>query len=911
MSPLHALRCVGLGLCLALAVGWRLPAGAAPPDLTPRRVLGAAIGTCDNLTVANGRLYFSYDSATSGRELWVSDGTPEGTHLAADILPGPESSAPTHLTVSDQDLFFTASDDVFGNELWRLHLPTGAASLVRDINPGSDATSLSLLTSWNGLLWMNAEASSSTTPGLWVSNGTALGTAPVSGDAGDRPALLPSLLYATPDALVCAAQSTTPPSGFGLWSVRGPRRAPTRLIDLQTITSAVNMLLPLSGGLLFDAPHPSGNSTLWRTDTTSAGTFRVRGFTDVLPGSFLQGQRVIEWRGDAWVLGSSSGAITATAALWVVRGGAAASAQVVSRWSGVTQESLLRWVAASPKARWFISQDEDHIDLWRTDGTPAGTQRARHLREAIPYHSFDAAAVGDHVCFWYVNQDDILHLSCVDDTATKLTDEDAAPAVTAWPTIGDRPPNIASGVGFDGGLYLCGELQQGRGLWRVDPADPALTPRLLTPPSPSVWLNDVIALPAFALLGDQLLFAGFDPLHGQELWAIDTPGAAPRLVKDILTGRSHSLPQAMVSDGKRIIFQARSSESEAELWITDGTHDGTLQVKNIGGAQSADAQPLAWLGARALFNATTPAHGAEPWVSDGTAAGTRLLKDTFPGDYSGAPIFLGVTTGLAFLSSNISYADSALWVSGGSPASTRKVSSSDPTFRLNSAVSEAVALPHALVFSGSTETYGAEPWVSDGTAAGTRLLRDISPGPASAYPSGFTRVGDLAFFSAADHRGEELWVTDGTPEGTHLVRDLTPGPTSAVISCMIAYQGRLIFSAQAPGAPNATLWITDGTDAGTRPLLAPSPLAFREPCALFAHDDALYVWDHNNVKTLLWVITVDVAATPSATSSLFGKWMITVSPYGSHFYSTTQGVYIATDEPALWFIPSAEAEAAP
>jgi ELWxxDGT repeat protein len=911
MWPLRALCMgLGLGLCLAIAVGWRLPAGATPPDLTPRRVLGAAIGTCDNLTVANGRLYFSYDSATSGRELWVSDGTPNGTHLAADILPGPESGAPTNLTVSGQDLFFTATDGVRGDELWRLHLPTGATSLVRDIHPGADASSLSLLTSWNGLLWMNADSSSTTTPGLWVSNGTALGTAPVSGDASDRPALLPSLLYATPDALVCAAQSMTPPSGLGLWSVRGPMRAPTRLIDLQPITSAVNMLLPLSGGFLFDAPHPSGNSTLWRTDTTNAGTYRVRGFTDDLPSSFLQRQRVIEWRGDAWVLGSS-GAIPSTAALWVVRGGAAASAQVVSRWSWVAPESVLRWVAASPKARWFISQDEGHIDLWRTDGSPAGTQRVWHLREALPSYSFDAAVVGDRLCFWSFNQDNVLYISCVDDTATALTDEDAAPPVTVWPPIGDRPSNIASSVAFDGALYLCAELPQGRGLWRIDPADTQPDPHLITPRSPRISLNDTIALPAFALLGDRLLFAGFDPLHGQELWVIDAPGDDPYLLKDVASGLRHSLPQLFVSDGKRALFQARSSESEAELWVTDGTFNGTSEVKNIGGEQSADVEPLAWLGARALFTATTPAHGAEPWVTDGTAAGTRLLKDTFPGDPSGAPRLLGVASGRALFSTNISYDESALWVSGGTPSSTRKVSSSDPTFRLNSAVSEAVALPHALVFSGSTETYGAEPWVSDGTAAGTRLLRDISPGPASAYASSFTRVGGLAFFQAEDHRGEELWVTDGTPEGTRLVRDLTPGPASAIISCKIAYQGSLIFSAQAPSAPNATLWITDGTDAGTRPLLAPAPLAFREPCALFAHDDALYIWDHNNDKTLLWVITVDVAATPAATSSLSGKWMMTVSPYGSRFYPTTQGVYVETDEPALWFIPSAEAEAAP
>jgi ELWxxDGT repeat protein len=66
----------------------------------------------------------------------------------------------------------------------------------------------------------------------------------------------------------------------------------------------------------------------------------------------------------------------------------------------------------------------------------------------------------------------------------------------------------------------------------------------------------------------------------------------------------------------------------------------------------------------------------------------------------------------------------------------------------------------SVLFSAFEEsTHGLEPWVSNGQPGGTRLLRDIAPGTASAYPRGFTRVGDSVFFVAHDETGTNaLWV---------------------------------------------------------------------------------------------------------------------------------------------------------
>jgi ELWxxDGT repeat protein len=117
------------------------------------------------------------------------------------------------------------------------------------------------------------------------------------------------------------------------------------------------------------------------------------------------------------------------------------------------------------------------------------------------------------------------------------------------------------------------------------------------------------------------------------------------------------------------------------------------------------------------------------------------------------------------------------------------------------------------LFIGCTAAAGCELWTTDGTVAGTALVKDLRPGPQGSDISGFTSYGGAMYFSAQDGtHGYQLWKTDGTAAGTQMVK-VFDTLRFRHADKLAVYRGALYFE---PGDSNGLqLWKTDGTEAGT------------------------------------------------------------------------------------------------
>ncbi len=130
-------------------------------------------------------------------------------------------------------------------------------------------------------------------------------------------------------------------------------------------------------------------------------------------------------------------------------------------------------------------------------------------------------------------------------------------------------------------------------------------------------------------------------------------------------------------------------------------------------------------------------------------------------------------------------------------------------------ISNIVSVGENIFFNGYTRENGYEIWKSDGTLAGTNIVKDVNSEKDHFSPKNLTNVNGTLFFSADDGiHNFELWKSDGTTNGTVLVKDINPGIATAECDNFVPVENHLFFIAN--NGDGKGLWISDGSKNGTK-----------------------------------------------------------------------------------------------
>lgn len=627
----------------------------------------------------------------------------------------------------------------------------------------------------------------------------------------------------------------------GLWQTDGTPSG-THLIWASSAspwTGTLGPLAPAGDWLYFLGSDPESGEELWITDGTAEGTRRV---ADVVAGPNSSLPEHLSPLGHRLFF-SASNAATSTAALYVTDGTANGTRRLTDfspRAMGSTSGAQFSRIGEV-----VLFGSSNPSGLWCSDGTPEGT---RLLQE---FQSYSLTGVSsseiDGRPQYFFSASDTEHgqelwVSDGTEAGTRLF-ADAIPG----PDWSNATPVFAR----DGRVYFwVTDADGAQWLWSSD-GTPDGTRRF---GSISRGRHNSVES-TFAHAGQWTFFhAGGGPVD-QSVWATDgTEGNTRPLIESIgdVFGES-----PMMSVGDAVLMGFHASVHGRELWLTDGTPNGTRLLKDINRYQESwePAAPVS-LGDKLLFAAEAPGLGRELFVSDGTSAGTSLLVDAHPGPIGGGITDLVATGNTAYFLAKRDGPNrsSTLYLTDGTPAGTRvvvpMVNGGFPISRQSLAV-EGTKLLFSAVGTGSG---ASNAWILDSPSSPPRQLTGLDnawPGQAS-VESEFLTVQDGFFFTArATFADYELWRSDGTVAGTRLVADLWPGRSGSRPRNLRTDGALVYFFAHSPAGSG--LHCSDGTAAGTRFLAPMWILSAPEPVKTLAGSRTFFVGIDKSHGSELWI----------------------------------------------------------
>jgi ELWxxDGT repeat protein len=213
------------------------------------------------------------------------------------------------------------------------------------------------------------------------------------------------------------------------------------------------------------------------------------------------------------------------------------------------------------------------------------------------------------------------------------------------------------------------------------------------------------------------------------------------------------------------------------------------------------------------FSADDGINMEELWVYDTVTNTPHLVKDVASGNSGLYKSKLMTIGDILYFTVN---QGSQLWRSDGTEAGTYLVKLVSNVSASNNTITALFNYNGKVVFDAYDPVNGKELWISDGTTAGTTLLKDIRSGAVGSNPNSFFVCNGILYFAANDGiNGNEIWKTDGTTAGTVILKNIDGTSNDSITSGFIVLNNNFYFYSYT-NANGYELWKSDGTDSGTQ-----------------------------------------------------------------------------------------------
>ena len=388
-------------------------------------------------------------------------------------------------------------------------------------------------------------------------------------------------------------------------------------------------------------------------------------------------------------------------------------------------------------------------------------------------------------------------------------------------------------------------------------------------PHSFIFLPAQPATPWYPALPPYAYYAAYSESHGEEIWVLPLASPySPYRAYDLMGGSAGSTPREFIryDEPRETVFLSAEVTGKGrelvQVWhryssiephpflpvkneydLRPGPEGSNPQGLTIGRRYQSGTYNTGWYDAL-YFSADDGVKGRELWCfySDRNAFEYRhTVSDLNSGTAGSNPEDLTLSGNILFFTADNGTNGRELWRHNGQ-GNVQMVKDIVPGAAGSLPTNLTRANSGSIYFTAWTAATGYELWKSDGTDAGTVMVKEIRVGAAGDGPASLCYNGNTAFlfFSADDgSSGRELWRSDGSVPGTVMVKDIRPGAAGSNPQQMRmvswSTQTRCFFTADGDGNGHRKLWMSDMTNAGTVPVANFASL--NAAPTLFLHDE--------------------------------------------------------------------------